>query len=118
MVLCQRSFRWTARNFYDVATIEQHEIEWTEYTWLRVKSDNPNIKDNHALLRCLLTRGRELHKQLPIDGYGADVQLRHFLHRCTRYTSFSTYMPTIKSETSVLYMTDLNLATERLRTAT
>jgi hypothetical protein len=27
-------------------------------------------------------------------------------------------MPTIKSETSGLYMTDLNLATERLRTAT
>jgi hypothetical protein len=67
--------------FYDVATIEQLEIEWTEYTWLRVKSDNPNIKDNHALLRCFVTRGRELQKQLPVDGYGADVQLRNFLHR-------------------------------------
>jgi hypothetical protein len=63
-------------NFYDVATIEQQlEIEWTEYTWLRVKSDNPNIKDNHALLRCLLTRGRELQKKLSVNGYGADVQL-------------------------------------------
>jgi hypothetical protein len=29
--------------FYDVATIEQLEIELTEYTWLRLKSDNPNI---------------------------------------------------------------------------
>jgi hypothetical protein len=67
-------------NFYDVATIEQLEIEWTEYTWLRGKSDNPNIKDNHALLRCLLTRGRELKKQLPVGGYGADVQLRNFLY--------------------------------------
>jgi hypothetical protein len=46
--------------FYDVATIEQLESEWTEYTWLRVKSDDPNVKDDHALLRCLLTRGREL----------------------------------------------------------
>jgi hypothetical protein len=59
-------------NIYDVATIEQLEIEWTDYTWLRVKSDNPNIKDNHALLHCLLIRGRELQKQLPVDGYGAD----------------------------------------------
>jgi hypothetical protein len=104
--------------FYDVAIIEQLGIEWTEYTWLRVKSDNPNIKDNHALLRCLLIRERELKKQLPVDGYGADVQLRNFLHRCTRHASFSAYMPTIKSETSGLYMTYLNLATERLRTAT
>jgi hypothetical protein len=104
-------------NFYDVATIEQPQIEWTEYTWLLVKSDNPNIKDNHALLRCLLTRGRELQKQLPVDDYGADVQLRNFLHRCTRHAHFSAYMPTIKSETTGLYMTDLNLATERLRTA-
>jgi hypothetical protein len=64
-------------NFYDVATIEQLEIEWTECTLLRVKSDNPNIKDNHALLRCLLTRVRELQKQIPVDGYGADVQLRN-----------------------------------------
>jgi hypothetical protein len=61
--------------FYDVATIEELEIEWTEYTWLRVKSDNTNIKDNHALLRCLLTRGCELQKKLPVDGFGADVQL-------------------------------------------
>jgi hypothetical protein len=38
--------------YYDVATIEQLEIEWIEHTWLRVKSDNPNIKENHALLRC------------------------------------------------------------------
>jgi hypothetical protein len=38
-------------NFYDVAIIEQLEIEWTEYTWLWVRSDNPNIKDNHALLQ-------------------------------------------------------------------
>jgi hypothetical protein len=104
--------------FFDFATIEQLDIEWTEYTWLRVKSDNPNIKDNHALLRCLLARGRELQKQLPVDGYGADVQLRYFLHRCTRHAPFSAYMPTIKSETSGLYMTYLNLATERLRTAT
>jgi hypothetical protein len=59
--------------FYDVATIEQLEIECTDYTWLRVKSDNPNIKDNHALLQCLFTRGREFRKQLPVDGYGADV---------------------------------------------
>jgi hypothetical protein len=88
------------------------------YTWLRVKSDNPNIEDNHALLRCLLTRGRELQKQLPVDGYGADVQQRNFLHRCTCHAPFSAYMPTIKSETSGLDMTDLNLATERLRTAT
>jgi hypothetical protein len=105
-------------NFYDATTIEQLEIEWTEYTWLRVKSDNQNIKDNHALLRCLLTRGRKLQKKMPVDGYGADVQLRNFLHRCTRHAPFSAYMPTIKSETSGLYMTDLNLATERLRTAT
>jgi hypothetical protein len=62
-------------NFYDVATIEQLEIEWTEYTWLRIKSDNPYIKDNHALLRCLLTRESKLQKQLPVDGNGADVQL-------------------------------------------
>jgi hypothetical protein len=102
----------------DVATIEQLEIEWTEYTWLRVKSDNPNIKDNHALRRCLLTRGRELQKQLSVDGYGADVQLQFVLHRCTRHAPFSAYMPTIKSETSGRYMTDLNLATERLLTAT
>jgi hypothetical protein len=105
-------------NFYDVATVEKLEIEWTEYTWLRVKSDNPNIKDNHALLRCLLTRGRELQKQLPVDGYVADVQLRNFLHRCTRHALFYAYMPIINSETSGLYMTDLNLETERLRTAT
>jgi hypothetical protein len=105
-------------NFYDVATIEQLEIEWTEYTWLQVKSDNQNIKDNDALLRCLLTRGRELQKQLPVDGYGADVQLRLFLRRWTRHAPFSAYMPTIKSGTSGLYMTDLNLAPERLRTAT
>jgi hypothetical protein len=26
--------------FYEVATIEQLEIEWTEYTWLRVKSES------------------------------------------------------------------------------
>jgi hypothetical protein len=89
-------------NFYDVATIEQLEIEWTEYTWLRVKSDNPNIKDNHALHLCLLTRGRELQKQLPVDGYGTDVQLRTFLHRCTRHAPSSAHMPTIKSETSGL----------------
>jgi hypothetical protein len=89
-------------NVYDVATIEQLEIEWTEYTWLRVKSDNPNIKDNLALLRCFLTRWRELQMQLPVDGYDADVQLRNFLHRCTRHAPFSTYMPTIKSETSGL----------------
>jgi hypothetical protein len=100
-------------NFYDIATIEQLEIEWTEYTWLRVQSDNPNIKDNHALLRCMLTRGCELQKQLPVDGYGADVQLRFFLHRRTRHAPFSAYMQTIKSKTSGLYMTDLNLATER-----
>jgi hypothetical protein len=86
--------------------------------WVRVKSDNSNIKDNHALLRCLLTRGRELQKLLPLDGYGADVQLRIFLHRCTRHAPFSAYMPTIKSEMSGLYMIYLNLATERLRTAT
>jgi hypothetical protein len=78
-------------NFYDLATIEQLEIERTEYTWLRVKSSNPNIKDNHALLRCFLTRGRELQKQLPVDGYGAGVQLRNFLHRCTRHAFFSAY---------------------------
>jgi hypothetical protein len=66
----------------------------------------------------LLTRERELQKQLPFDGYGADVQLRSFLHRCTRHVPFFAYLPTIKSETSGLYMTDLNLATERLRTAT
>jgi hypothetical protein len=60
-------------NFHDVATIEQLEIEWTEYTWLRIKSDYPNIKDNHELLRCLLTRGRKIQKQMPVDGYGADV---------------------------------------------
>jgi hypothetical protein len=105
-------------NFYDVATIEQLEIEFTEYTWIRVKYDNPNIKDNHALLRFLLTRWRELQKQLLVDGDGADVQLRNFLHRCTRHSPFSAYMPTIKSETSGLYMADLNLAIERLRTAT
>jgi hypothetical protein len=105
-------------NFYDVATIEQLEIEWTEYTWLQVKSNNPNIKVNHELLRCLLTRERELQKQPPVDGYGADVQLRNFLHQCTGHAPFSAYMPTIKSETSGLYMTNLNLATERLRTAT
>jgi hypothetical protein len=97
-------FAGLRRNFYDVATIEQLEIEWTEYTWLRVKSDNLNIKDNHALLRCLLTRGRELQKQLPVDGYGADVLLRFLLHRCTRHAPFSAYMPPIKSETSGLYM--------------
>jgi hypothetical protein len=109
MVLCLRSFRWAARKFNDDATIEQLEIEWTEYTWLRAKSDNPNIQENHALLRCLLTRGRELQKQLPVDGYGADVQLRNFLHRCTRHAPFSVYMPTIKSETSGRYKTYLNL---------
>jgi hypothetical protein len=103
--------------FYDVATIEKLEIESTEYTWLRVKSDNPNIKDNHALFQCLLTLGRELQKQLSVDGFGADVQLRNFLHRCPRHAPFSAYMPTIKSETSGLYMPDLNLATERLHTA-
>jgi hypothetical protein len=103
-------------NFHDVATIEQLEIEWTEYTWLRVKSDNPNIMDNRALLRCLITRERELQKKLPVDSYGADVQLRIFLHLCIRHAPFSAYMSTIKSETSGLYMTDLNLATERLRT--
>jgi hypothetical protein len=84
--------------FYVFVTIEQLEIEWTEYTWLRVKSDNPYIKDNHALLRCLLTSGRELQKQLPVDGYGADVQLRKFLHQCTRHAPFSAYMPTIKGK--------------------
>jgi hypothetical protein len=83
-----------------------------------VQSDNPNIKVNHALLRCFLTRERELQKQLPVDGYGADVQLRFFSHRCTRHAPFFAYMSTIKSETSGLYMTDLNLATERLCTAT
>jgi hypothetical protein len=118
MVLCQPSFRWTARTFYDFATIEQLEIEWTEYTWLRVKSDNPNIKDNNALLRCLPTRGCEIQTQLSVDGFGADVQLRNLLHRCTRQAPFSAHMPTIKSEASGLYMTVLNLATEMLRTAT
>jgi hypothetical protein len=39
------------------------------------------------------------------------------LHRCTRHAPFSAYMPTIKSETSGLYLTVLNLETERLRTA-
>jgi hypothetical protein len=69
------------------------------------------------MLRFFLTRGRELQKQLPVDGYGADVQLPNFLHRCTRHAPFSPYMPTIKKETSGLYMTDLNLASEKLRTA-
>jgi hypothetical protein len=63
----------SAEFFYDVATIEQLEIEWIEYTRLRVKSDNPNIKDNHALLRCLLTHGRELQKQRPVDCYDAGM---------------------------------------------
>jgi hypothetical protein len=81
-------------------------------------SDNPNIKDNHALPRCLITRERELQKQMLVDGYGADVSLRNFLHRCTRHSPFSAYMPTSKSETFGLYLTDLNLVTERLRTAT
>jgi hypothetical protein len=63
-----------------------------------VKSDNQIIKDNYALLRCLITRGRDLQKQLSVDGYGADVQLRNFPHQCILHAPFSAHMPTIERE--------------------
>jgi hypothetical protein len=84
-----------------------------------VKSDNQIIKDNYALLRCLITRGRDLQKQLSVDGYGADVQLRNYFSTSMHPPrSFLCAHADYRKRNFSLYMTEINLASERLRTAT